>query len=293
MSISSKSPQVVVIIVNWERPGDTIECIQSVLSSDFSSLQVIIVDNGSRDGSVEKINNYFPELSLFPLPENLGFAGGYNFGIEEALKTGSPYYFLLNNDTVIDRNAIGALITSPWDISVPKITYYDNPDMIWSAGARWRSFPPTIKMIGYREKDSEEYNHSRQLEYATGCALMVKKHVFEKVPGFNLEYINYMEDYDFSFRIREAGFSMGYIPEAIVKHKVSLTLGPSSPQRWSFIGRNTVLFYSQDDRFPRLTLWSVLGWILIREIIQGNATQLPSFWSGVREGLEIIKGGKT
>jgi GT2 family glycosyltransferase len=260
------------------------------MDSEFPDFKIVVVDNGSSDDSVEKISKAYPDMTLLSLPENLGFAGGYNYGIENAQKGDASFYFLLNNDTVLDKKAIGALINSPWDISVPKITYYDNPDMIWAAGARWRLFPPTIKMIGYRKQDSKTYNQPHQLDYATGCALMVKQHVFKTVPGFDPIYINYMEDYDFCYRVRKAGYSMGYVPEAKVQHKVSLSLGPSSPQRWHFIGRNTVLFYHQGDRFPRYTLWSVLGWIFLREILQGNATYLPSIWSGVREGMDISKG---
>lgn len=290
MILSNNSAQVVVVIVNWEKPGDTIQCIRSVMDSEFSDFQIVVIDNGSNDDSVDKISRSSPEITLLSLPENLGFAGGYNFGIEYAQKSAAPFYFLLNNDTVLDKRAIGALINSPWDIAVPKITYYENPDMIWAAGARWRPFPPTIKMIGYRKKDIKTYNISHQLDYATGCALMVKKQVFETVPGFDPLYVNYMEDYDFSYRVREAGYTMGYVPEAKVQHKVSLSLGPSSPQRWYFIGRNTVLFYRQGDRFPGYTLWGVLGWVFLREILQGNAAYLPSFWRGVREGMDIIEG---
>jgi hypothetical protein len=83
---------------------------------------------------------------------------------------------------------------------------------------------------------------------------------------------------------------MGYVPEAIVKHKVSRSLGISSPQHWHYMGRNTVLFYRKDDRFPIYILWCALGWILLRELIQGNSSILPSFWDGMKEGLKITSG---
>lgn len=281
--------KVVVVIVNWERPGDTIQCVESILESDYQNIEVILVDNGSQDNSVDQFRNKFNMLNIIELEDNLGFTGGYNAGIDSACKLGVDYIFILNNDTVVEKNTISRLVQAGWDISVPKITFYDSPTTIWAAGARWRPFPPTIKMIGYKKQDHPKYNLSQKIDYTTGCALLVKREVFEKVAGFDSRYINYMEDYDFSYRARENGFVIGYVPGAIVLHKVSRSLGESSPQRWRFLGRNTVLFYRHRSRFPIYTLWCVLGWICVREVIDGNAAQLPAFWDGVKEGLSVSR----
>lgn len=284
--------KVLVIIVNWQRPQDTIECLDSVLKSDYDNLSVLVIDNGSQDGSVNKIKDVYPEITVLELPENIGFTGGYNTGLDYARKSGANYYFLLNNDTVIDKKTISYLVNSSWDISVPKITYYGSPGQIWAAGARWRSFPPTIKMIGYRAEDQPKYNLPYALEYATGCALLIKKDVISVVSGFDPIYKNYMEDYDFSYQVREAGFQMGYVPKALVEHKESQTLGINSPQRWHLLGRNTAIFYRKGSRFPNALLWVVLGWIYIREFLQGNSKYLPIFWKGVREGRDVVKGSE-
>lgn len=290
MNDHETSDQVEVVIVNWERPEDTIQCIRSVLESKYPNFKILVVDNGSSDDSIKKISQACDQITLIALPDNIGFAGGYNVGIEKALENGAHFIFLLNNDTVIDENTLSLLVNTKWDISVPKITFHEPPNMIWAAGARWRSIPPTIKMNGYKKPDGPAYDQAYQLDYATGCALMIKKEVLDRITGFDPLYVNYMEDYDFSFRAREAGFSIGYVPEARVKHKVSQSLGESSPQRWKFLGRNTVLFYRNHDRFPIYTIWLVLGWTTIRELMLGNSRYLPAFWSGVREGFDICKG---
>jgi hypothetical protein len=284
------SDLVAVVIVNWERPEDTIQCIRSVLASNYPNFEIILVDNGSSDDSINRINRTFDKITLITLPNNLGFTGGYNAGIKKALEIGALFIFVLNNDATIDEDVLDLLVNAKWDISVPKITLHDHPNTIWAAGARWRIVPPTIKMIGYKKPDGPEYNLALEIEYATGCALMIKKEVLDKITGFDPLYVNYMEDYDFSFRAREAGYSIGYVPEARVKHKVSQSLGESSPQRWKYLGRNTVLFYRNENRFPRFTAWMVLGWIILRELVQGNAKYLPDFWSGMNEGFEISKG---
>ena len=282
-------PKIAVVIVNWERPDDTIQCIQSVLNSSTPDLYLIVVDNGSQDDSIEQISRTFPEVELISLPENQGFSGGYNVGIEYALNTLAPYIFILNNDTIITEEAIKALVMSPWDVSVPKILFFDEKDRIWAAGARWRPFPPSVTMIGYRQKDSNAYSLPTPLDYATGCALMVKREVLDTIRGFDPAFENYMEDYDFCFNVREAGFKIGYVPEAKIYHKVSQTLGLSSPRRWRYQGKNTVLFYRRGNRFPRMFLWLFLIWFSLRESIKGNFDILPSFWKGVLEGCRSIR----
>ena len=282
--------KVVIVIVNWERPGDTIRCIQSVKESDYSNSEIMLVDNGSKDESVNEIRSSYDQLHVIELPQNLGFTGGYNTGIKKALEIGAKFVFLLNNDTIVEKNTISLLVNNRWDISVPKIVFQDAPNLIWAAGARWRSFPPTIKMIGYKKPDGPKYNLAKELEYATGCALMIKKGVLDQVGGFDERYVNYLEDYDFTYRARKAGFTIGYVPGAKVLHKVSSSLGVSSPQRWHYLGRNTVLFFRHPDRFPSSLIWFVLGWNIIREIINGQARYIPDFWSGVKEGYRISKG---
>jgi GT2 family glycosyltransferase len=283
------SPKVAVVLVNWERSQDTLECIESVLSSDISLIQVIVVDNGSMDQSREHIKQRFPQVNLISLPENVGFAGGYNKGIQEALKGIATHIFIINDDAVVDSNTISQLLASNWDVAVPKILFYDNRNLVWSAGARWRAFPPSVKIIGFRKRDGSAYNIPYSLDYATACSLMISRLVFEKVGGFDQEFINYMEDYDFSYRLKQAGFTMGYVPLAKVFHKGSQTLGEYSPSRWKFQGRNTVFFYLKDDRFPRWKLWVFLTWTTAREILKGNFRILPKFWQGVIEGLHSLK----
>lgn len=279
----------VLIIVNFERPEDTIECLDSVVLSDYKPADILLVDNGSKDDSINKISLAHPGITLLALPENSGFVGGYNAGIKQALKTNATHLFLLNNDTVIDRSAIQFLLTTDWDVSVPKILYHDNPEIIWAAGSQWRSFPPSVIMQGYNRKDGPEFDIPMSLNYATGCAFMAKRAVFERVGDFDDQFTNYMEDYDFFYRVNAAGFSIGYVPEARIYHKVSKTLGGSSPEFRYYLGRNTVWFYRKADRYPSWKLWIYIVWVLIRETMKGNINHIPDYWRGYMEGFNLLK----
>jgi GT2 family glycosyltransferase len=282
---------LVVVIVNWCKPGDTIECIHSLNTAGIPINQVLVVDNGSTDGSLDQLKHAYPNLPTVRLDDNHGFAGGYNYGIKLAIKNGSERILILNNDTVVDEIAVQVLLASKWDISVPIIYFYEAREVIWSAGARWRKFPPMVIMNGYMKTDDELYYHASELEYATGCALMVRREVFEKVGFFDEQFKNYFEDYDFIYRARNVGYKVGFVPEARVWHKVSRTLGRESPRQFWYLGRNSVLFYLKDRRFSAMTLAVYLGWVTIREILKLNFRQTVHFWRGVSNGLEWIRRG--
>lgn len=280
--------KVITVIVNYRRPDDTIACIRSILA-DYQQGEILVVDNGSGDESPVNILQAAPRIRLLQLPNNTGFAGGYNAGIQAALETKDQSIFLLNNDTEIEPGCLTALVASNSDVAVPKILYYNQPDIIWAAGARWRKFPPAIVMNGYRQKDGPLYDQPRALQFATGCALLVKREVLVQVGGFDTLFANYMEDYDFSYRVVKAGFRMRYIPQARVLHKVSQTLGEANPRRWYYLGQNTVLFYRKDERYPATTLWAYLAWFTIRETLKGQSQILAPFWQGVKNGFKLLK----
>ncbi|HET6516311.1 MAG TPA: glycosyltransferase family 2 protein, partial [Thermodesulfovibrionales bacterium] len=136
----TEDPKIAIIVINWNGRDDTLECLASVRQVDYPHFEVIVVDNGSSDNSVEAIRNAFPEVTVIETRENLGFAGGNNVGMRHALKNRSEYIFLLNNDTVVDSQILKSFIRSsrllPRDaILSAKIYYYSNPDKIWYAGA--------------------------------------------------------------------------------------------------------------------------------------------------------------
>jgi hypothetical protein len=282
------SPRIIVVIVFFNLAQDTIECVQSVLQSDLTC-EILLVDNGSAEDSYQMVRDAFPGIAILRLPENLGFVGGYNRGIEHALELGATDVFLLNNDTIIEPTTLRLLYQSGWDVAVPKILFHDQPGVIHCAGARWRSFPPSVVMIGFGAKDGPAYDSPRPLDYAIGCALLVRRAVFEKVGAFDPDFQNYFEDYDFFYRLRAAGFKSGYVPAARLLHKTSRTTARIPQKRRWFIGRNTVLFYRKDNRFPAWQLWTFMAWLLLREALKGNFSHLADYLAGYRDGFRALQ----
>jgi GT2 family glycosyltransferase len=287
MSISPK-PEVLVLTVNYERPDDTIECIHSLMQSIEIRLKFLIIDNGSRDESEKLIKNSCSNVLIERLEENTGFTGGFNYGIKTALKTGVEKILVTNNDTTYTPESIRELVNTPWDVSIPKILFFDQPNRIWSAGARWRKCPPSVVMRGYCKLDSPRYDIPVPLDYATGCVFLANRRVLEEVQGFDPEYKYYMEDYDFFHKVKTSGFTVGYTPTSRVFHKVSQTLGHLSPEQAFYMGRNTVFFYRKTRRFSSAQLWAFLIWVSMREISRGRVIYLKNFLSGAKQGFYML-----
>jgi GT2 family glycosyltransferase len=290
MNSNSPAGEVITIIVNYGLPEVTIRCVNSVLEADYRPSNVLLVDNGSTDDSVEILSATFPNLPILTIPKNIGFVGGYNTGISEALKSKASYFFILNNDTTVDREAISSLVFSGWDIAIPKILFYDRPNVIWAAGCHWRKFPPGVVVTGMGKKDGPKYSQPHKLQYATGCALLVKRNVLERLKGFDPEYENHVEDYDFFYRLNEAGFQAGYVPKARILHMSAPTQGRTPKKRRWYQARNSVLFYGKKGRFSAFTLYGHITWFYLRELLKGNFSDLPDYWRGFRDGFHQLNG---
>lgn len=273
---------VAIIIVNWERPDDTLACVSSVLPQLLPEDEIVVVDNGSQDDSVARFAAALgDDITLLCLPTNLGFTGGYNAGIAHALQRSVDHLFLLNNDTTIAPDCLRHLRGAKWDVVVPKIVFFDQPTLLWAAAARWRPFPPGVIMRGYAQPDTGQFDQAQSVDFVTGCAVWGAATVFRQVGGFDTQFGSYMEDYDFSFRIRQAGFALGYAPQAVVLHKVSQTLGEFSAEKWFLLGRNTALLFGKHRSLTRWQFWLHVGWVSLRELLKRKPAGLRAYWRGI------------
>lgn len=223
-------PLVSIIILNWNRKDDTIACLQSIEKVSYPDFEVILVDNASSDGTIEAVKQKFPLVKVISNPENLRFAGGNNVGINYALENEADYILLLNNDTVVDPDFVSELMRaaeSDGGIGMvgPKIYYYDDPKRIWFAGGKVEFWKGWISHIGIRELDRGQYDATRHVDYLTGCCLLVKREVIERVGKLDESYFIYGEDADWCIRASRAGFKLLYVPSSIIWHKVSSSSG--------------------------------------------------------------------
>lgn len=224
------NPLVYIIILNWNRKEDTLSCLQSIERVAYPNLSVILVDNASSDGTVESVGESFPSVKVIENSRNLRFAGGNNVGIEYALRNKADYILLLNNDTVVAPDFLDRLIeVADTDkrigIAGPKIYYYQDRKRIWFAGGRVEYWKGWISHIGVREPDHGQYDVLREVDYITGCCMLVKREVIERVGKLDERFFIYGEDADWCLRASRAGYTLVYVPSSIIWHKVSASSG--------------------------------------------------------------------
>jgi GT2 family glycosyltransferase len=229
--------KVGIIILNWNSFDITKECLLSLQKLDIHGLTVTVylVDNASTDNSGSKLHDHFPKIKYIQNEENLGYTGGNNRGMKQAIIDGCTHIWILNNDTVVDRQALLALVNQIENpkvgIAVSKIYFARGHEfhadrykpsergrVFWYAGGviDWKNMYGSHR--GVDEVDTGQYNKESETQYATGCSFLVKQTVLSKIGLFDDRYFAYFEDMDLSLRVQNAGFTVLYVPSSIVWH---------------------------------------------------------------------------
>jgi GT2 family glycosyltransferase len=282
-----EEPRVAVIIVNWNRPHDTVTCLHSLTASEYTSWHAIVIDNASSDDSVTIIQSAFPQVTLLSTEDNLGFAGGANRGISYALTEQYPYILLLNNDTEIASDALRLLVQtaqgSPAIGILSPLILYPDGERIWFAGAYRRRWFPSITWPGYRQRLAIPSQPFR-IDYATGCAMLLRRELLLEIGPLDDTYFMYWEDMDLCERARRVGWQVFLDPRAIIWHNVSASTGEHDPLKWHLLARYVPTFYQRYYRWPRLAMFVYVGGVLIQEIMRGNFQVVRPYLKGFREG---------
>ena len=253
--LDMRTPLVTVVILNWNGKEYLAPCLESVLGQSYPRFRTVVVDNGSRDGSVQLIEKkYSDSLTLIRNEKNLGFAEGNNRAIDYALDKGTDYICLLNNDAVVDRGFLLPLIRAAESdgrigILGPRVYFHHRPRRIWSEGIRVNSRTGRVVTPLYRRSDREAGNAVREWDAVSGAALLIKKKVIEKTGRLEADYFVYYEDVDWCVRARRNGFRVITVPSSRVRHRVSSSLrGGTSPVTMYYLVRNHLLL--MDRNFP-------------------------------------------
>jgi GT2 family glycosyltransferase len=218
--------KVWVVIVNWNGREDTLTCLASITRSTLKPDHILVVDNGSQDGSIQAISTHYPDVETLETGENLGFGRASNLAAELFLSdlTGT-HMFLLNNDATISEDTISQLVAAVEreqriGAAVPKIYYAGSPRHLWYAGGDIDWKQGSAKHRGIGQEDRGQFDKSEPVSFATGCGLLVKRATLEQVGLFDSRYFFFGEDVDLSLRFSKAGYDILYCPAAIVRHKV-------------------------------------------------------------------------
>lgn len=223
-------PIVTIILVNWNGREDTLACLRSLRKVIHDRIEIILVDNASTDGSVAAVQAEFPEVEIIRNTRNERFARANNQAMRIALQRGAKYLLLLNNDTEVDAEFVQHLVSrAERDGAIgmvgPKIYHYDQPNLIWFAGGGVSMWRGKIWHYGLRQEDRGQYDVPRDVDYITGCCLLVTRRCLEKIGMLDESYYMYVEDVDWCYRAKQAGYRLVYEPRARIWHKISSSSG--------------------------------------------------------------------
>lgn len=234
-------PLVSVVIVNWNGKHLLEECLRSLANQRFNDFEVIVVDNGSADGSVEYLRADHPGVVLVALPTNTGFAGGSNAGIRAS---SGKYIALLNNDTRTDPSWLAELVavaeaTPEAGMWASKILSYDRPDAIDNVGLLlYRDGLARGK--GRLEQDLGQYDQRCEALFPSGCAGLYRRQLFDEVGLLDEDFFAYADDVDLGLRGRLAGWGCLYVPTAVIYHRYSSSSSSYSPFKAFLVERNRI-----------------------------------------------------
>jgi GT2 family glycosyltransferase len=249
-----KKPLISIITVNYNQPEVTAALLESLKLLDYDQWEMIVVDNASPKYNSAYLKKQYPYIKHIACPENLGFAGGNNVGLQYA--TGE-YAFFINNDTEVTANLLSNLVNymqahPECGMACPKIKYHHTPDTIQYAGAVGLH-PLTSRSydIGYLEKDNGQFNDTRKTDLPMGAAMLVPMALIQKVGPMSEMFFLYYEELDWGARIKHAGYEIHYVGTTEVYHKESLSTGKNSVLKTFYLFRNRLLFIRRNYQHIR------------------------------------------
>jgi GT2 family glycosyltransferase len=241
------APDVSVIIVTWNGRRHLDACLSAVAAQKGVSVETVLVDNASTDGTVDHVRERYPSVRIVELRENRGFAGGNNAGVADAQ---APLVAFLNNDTVADPGWLQALLggldqACRFALVTSRIVYLHDPKTIDSAGDGFLRAGGAFKRLhGMPSAEAEEPS---EVFGACGAACLMPKSVFAELGGFDEDFFASHEDVDLSYRARLRGYRVRYVPAAVVRHEGSATLGRQSARAVYYGQRNLEWVYVKNS----------------------------------------------
>lgn len=264
-------PRVWVIVLNWNGEEDTAACVDSLLAQRGVSIEILVVDNASPDGSGERLHARYPRLAYLQTGANLGYAGGNNRGYAWVRARGADWVLVLNNDTVADPDCVRHLLdvaTTDSRIAAlaPLIVRHDHPDRVWFAGGRH----DRIRAVGVHRhwnapvaqvlRDVGSGAAWQSCSFLTGCCLLLRCAAIGAAAPFREEYFSYVEDLELSMRLRRDGWHIGWAPAARLAHRVPAIGSAPTPMQVWLRDRNRRRLVREGYRRPWRALFALWFW---------------------------------
>jgi len=296
-------PKVAIIILNYNGWQDTIECLESVLRNNYPNYQVIVIDNDSTDGSVQRIREKFPYLTLIETGRNLGYAGGNNIGIKHALENGAKYILIVNNDTkMVNPEFVTQMVNvmesdNTIGILGPKVLNFKGQiqDTILYIPTLSNCLRESFR-LWFGVKRSRDYRVAQSVDAVSGVCWFIRSDIINAVDLLDEDYFMYAEEQDYCYRVKKAGWKIMYYPVESVLHRKGSGDEVDKKRmyrQYIFARRNLVLFLRKHFGFWKALVLAVLFSIsnifkVILSRLTGRGAEFYSF-SFLRNLLSEIR----
>ena len=294
---------VAIILVNWNSFPLTADCIRSIDEIAYEDFDIIVVDNGSSDQSVSLLKVAFPYLILIESPENLGFTGGNNLGMQYAIEKNYKYQLLLNNDTFVKPDFLEILVSymdehPTTGLIQPLIYFNHNRSIVWNGGSYYNPWLGYAYTANYDQLLKPENNQIKEVDWVTGCAFFTRTEVLKKTGLLAANLFIYYEDVDLSFRIKKAGYQLIFHPQSVIYHIAGMSNRNQSKGREGFVNpivhylnvRNRIWLLKQYTSVTHSVTVCLFNFFYIIAlmayfVVRLRFTKLKSVLKAVKEGL--------
>ena len=290
---------VYVLILNWNGKQLTIDCIQSILKSNYPNFRIVVIDNGSIDSSVAILREEFGDrITILENGANLGYSRGFNVGLRYGFKEkNADYCLVMNNDTIIDSQTISEMVkVAETDDRIGfvtgKVYYYGNPNVLQTVGKKEDPIRWNGDHMGNKEIDKGQYDRISERCFVDDIYTLISKKLYQDTGGYSPLFFLQGEEYDWQARAKRLGYKIMYTPFAKLWHKESMTLGRDSAKKAYFDARNPmlVILLHQSPDFFKKYFWYHLYYDIFRSSLislkQGKMINALAKWQGFFSGLK-------
>jgi GT2 family glycosyltransferase len=274
-------PKVIVLTLNYNGKPLLYDCLSSYLANDYPNFEVVMIDNGSHDGSIDYVKYTFPKVTCIPTGKNLGCSGGFNVGLKFAFEEiKADFALITNNDVKADCKVINTLVESALQdplrgFITGKVYYFDQPNTLQSVG----KYEDTIRWngdhIGAREIDNGQFNEPSERYFIDDIFTLVSAKLYAKTGGYDTTFFLQAEEYDWQARAKKIGYKCFYTPDAKIWHKESMTLGRTSPLKAYYDTRNPLIVIMKHKsksfyiKYLKWHIWNIVFIPSLKGIVKG------------------------
>ncbi len=247
-------PFVAVLILSYNGKNLLDDSVQSYLDNNYDNSKVVVIDNGSTDGTQDYVTSKWQNVTVLRSDVNLKYSGGFNIGLDYAFHTlNADYVLISNNDVEADKEVIRSLVNTALNninagFITGKVFYYDKRDVFQTTGKKYDDFWWMGPNIGRGEQDVGQYDSERELEWCDDIFWLVSKELYFTTGGYDTEFDFQAEDFDWQVRAKNSGFKIFFSPNAKIWHKESSTIGKISPMKAYYDARNSNIVHMKYRR---------------------------------------------